>query len=270
MLITQITTVKGRSKELLSNLPKWVKSGVDEIIIVDYACPDASAKKLINSKVFKDKEIKVKILCVPEKVTGPFYSHEHARNLGAKAATGELFFFVNADVTYSSDLVGIIRDIEDNDIHPAAYVREEAKSYLAHNHLKDELPKERHLDDNFIIRNAVFYGINGYSEDNPGWGSSTYDLLIRAVSMSPKIKFLDFGLRHKDHGNEERHRFLPFSLDVNGISLHDNIYKSSYKMAHIHRQKSFRAQPGRAFAAVGEDQPLLLINSTKEYSYITY
>lgn len=268
MKISQITTVKDRSKDLLENLPKWTRTDIDELIIVDYSCPDSAAKKVIKSKSFSNK--KVKVLCVPEKITGPFYNHGHARNIGAKAAQGDLFLFVNVDTFYSNELIENIREIEDNDVHPSVYLREEAKPYTSHSELKNKVPEERYLDDNFVIRNAVFYDVNGYSEDNPGWGAVSYDLIIRAMNVSPKVKFIDFSLRHKEHSDEIRDKYLPFSLSVNGLSLKDNIYDSSYRMMQIHRQKSSRAQPGRAFAKLVEDESLLLVNSPTDYNYIQY
>jgi glycosyltransferase involved in cell wall biosynthesis len=83
-----ITTCKGRLEHLKASLPKMLAQGANEVIVVDYSCPDGAASYVAEN--FPS----VRLVTVPGR---RHFSNWRARNAGAAAASSDLLLFVDAD-----------------------------------------------------------------------------------------------------------------------------------------------------------------------------
>jgi glycosyltransferase involved in cell wall biosynthesis len=92
MFISLITTCKGRLGHLKQSLPAFVQSGAEQIIVVDYSCPDNTQDWV------RENFPKVTIVAVTDR---PYFNPSDARNSGAKFARGDYLLFVDADVLIS-------------------------------------------------------------------------------------------------------------------------------------------------------------------------
>src|SRR3954465_14003560 len=84
-MITAVTTCMGRLEHLEITLPMMLAE-FDEVIVVDWSCPDWSgdwAAKEGAKVVYKKGQ--------------EFFNASRARNLGARAATGRSVCFIDAD-----------------------------------------------------------------------------------------------------------------------------------------------------------------------------
>lgn len=90
-----ITACKDRLHHLKETLPQNARLENTEVIVVDYDCPQKT-REYVRSE-FPD----VKVVEVDDR---PSFNASIARNLGAKAASGSNFIFVDADIALSSDL----------------------------------------------------------------------------------------------------------------------------------------------------------------------
>jgi GT2 family glycosyltransferase len=91
-----ITTCKGRLHHLVRSLPSFLKQPDCEVLVVDYSCPDGTAK-------YVEKNYPTaRVVTVPG-MAG--FSTTHARNIGARQARGSVLAFIDADVIIADDFV---------------------------------------------------------------------------------------------------------------------------------------------------------------------
>ena len=83
-----ITTCKGRLEHLKKSLPTMVAQSANEVIVVDYSCPQGTGKFV--SATFPS----VRLVSVPGQ---EHFSNWKARNAGAAVATSNVLIFVDAD-----------------------------------------------------------------------------------------------------------------------------------------------------------------------------
>lgn len=76
-----ITSCKSRLGHLKQTLPHFVTQADTEVIVVDYSCPEQTAAWV------KQNYPKVILVEVPGQ---PYFCVNHARNLGAEVASGEI------------------------------------------------------------------------------------------------------------------------------------------------------------------------------------
>lgn len=97
-----ITTCKGRLDHLKISLPRMVTQSCDEVIVVDYSCPQGTSDYVSNN--FPS----VRLVTVKGQ---KHFSNWRARNAGAAAATSDVLVFVDADTLLAD---GAIEWIEAN------------------------------------------------------------------------------------------------------------------------------------------------------------
>jgi hypothetical protein len=83
-----ITTCKGRLEHLKASLPAMLVQGADEVIVVDYSCPEGTGEFVASN--FPSARV--------VSVAGEeHFSNWKARNAGAALATSDVLVFVDAD-----------------------------------------------------------------------------------------------------------------------------------------------------------------------------
>lgn len=246
MQISQITASKGRYIDVAKNLPHWLNSGVKQLIVVDYFCPDHTGKKLLDSKFGSDPRLIV--IIVGPSTAGPFYNHSKARNIGVNAAQNEIFSFIDADVKtteyYNKQLLTAFKSGAD-------VVCGVPKTFSEHNeNFSNNIPDTYRLDRQFAVLNAVFYDLNGFDESS-GWYVETYDFLLRCrLREKTKIKWIEQTpwISHNPvHSSDNADSLLSIKLDNPR-----NVYVDSWKRAAYNRKLTLRAQPGQLFGLDGK------------------
>jgi hypothetical protein len=255
VFISQITPVKDRPVSLFKNIKNWLKAGIDQLVLIDYACPQDTYKLLLKSKYANDPRIV--IVRVDAFKAGPFYSHAHARNIGAQVAKGEIFLFVDVDIRVASVYIKNLRKLfEQYDKESETYLVDmvcnlpmntiEKGEWTANPYFK-ELPKNLSIDRQIAIRSAKFYDLNGFDEDCFGWGGETYDILYRANMVDSSISYVDPHpwVVHRQHSDSLRSKYVPTSIQSDSDKL--TAFTTSMQILQKHRGACFRAHPGRRF-----------------------
>jgi glycosyltransferase involved in cell wall biosynthesis len=107
--IAFVLTCKGRLHHLKETLPLIVRQEPDEIIVVDYGCPDGTAAWVaVNFP-------RVKIV----QFDSQSFNISHARNLGAKAVQSVWLCFIDADIKIASGWLEWLR----HNMRPKAFYR---------------------------------------------------------------------------------------------------------------------------------------------------
>ncbi|MFH1154077.1 MAG: glycosyltransferase family 2 protein [Pseudomonadota bacterium] len=130
---------------------------------------------------------------VLERSTGP----ANARNQGAQTATGEILFFIDADVTVKPDVISVVRNVFET--HPG--VSAAIGSY-------DDAP----LETNFLsqFKNLIHHYVHQHSRTQAStfWGAcgAILSQVFRAVNgfdaryRNPSIEDIELGCRLVDRG----------------------------------------------------------------------
>lgn len=245
--VSQVTTVKDRSADVLRNLPRWVASGVDEIILVDWDDPDHIGLKLVQDCGKQYPQLNV--LKLSPEITGPYFHLTRARNLGARATRHEIIFFCDADAYATARGIDNAREAfeaGDTDL----MVGGEEHAYLEQ--LMDVppyiLPGTFDLDGQCFCRNSLFYAINGYNEDLVNWGAESYDFYLRARQYQARPLTVERGdVKIDTHKDEVRDRHL--KIKFNEQNTRQSLYAENYAKARKGR-RHFRATPGRPNSSV--------------------
>jgi glycosyltransferase involved in cell wall biosynthesis len=172
--ISIITTCKGRLHHLTQSALRMAAEKPDELIIVDYDCPDRvgdwAQANLPQAKVVRAGQ-----------ADGRF-NVARARNLGAAAATGEWLYFVDADVLLKPGVMKAVRTT----IAPGHFYQPKP----------DGGPIGIQVYGTFLCRRADFAAIGGYDEVIEGWGREDKDLYLRLQFRGVRetfypVEFLD-------------------------------------------------------------------------------
>ena len=264
--VSQITPVKGRYEDVLKNIKHWFDSGVGEVIIVDYDCPDTTAEKLMKSKYAKNPRLK--IVAVSPEMAGPFYNHSRARNIGAQAARFEYMLFLNADSYVSPEFISRISYTDDDTDETNGQedtVKPDVYGFVSPKGLKKvvsefTLPDSYSTDSQLAIRNAAFHKVNGFAEENPGWAAETYDIIYRIIKSGGKYKYLggtNLAIKCRPHNDQVRYRYLP-------IKPRDKIilFSESAMALYSRSIKCLRAQPCRPLGIAKPTNDVKLIRDS--------
>jgi len=98
--IAFVTTSKGRLHHIQQTLPRIVRENPDQIIVVDYACPQGTGDWVANDYP------QVQVV----RVNGdPGFCLPLARNLGSQTVRADWIFFIDADILVQPGLVNWLR-----------------------------------------------------------------------------------------------------------------------------------------------------------------
>jgi glycosyltransferase involved in cell wall biosynthesis len=153
--VTIITTCKGRLHHLKRTLPTMAAEKPDELIVVDYSCPQ-QAGDWVRAHVPEARVVRN---------PGAFgFNIGRARNLGAAEASSAWMLFVDADVALKPGLVQALRSGVQQGLF---YTPQPATG------------ADRQLYGSFCCRTRDFASVGGYDEIIEGWGFEDHDLRDR-------------------------------------------------------------------------------------------
>ena len=155
--IAFITTCKSRLAHVQRTLPLLVGEAPDEVIFVDYGCPQGSGDWV--QAHFPG----VKVVRLDD---DPGFNISRARNAGAAASTSDWFCFIDADVLVKPGWVAWLR----KHLRPDAHWR------------ASRLPSNRRDPETwgtFLCHRVVFERSGGYDDVFCGWGGEDADLYLR-------------------------------------------------------------------------------------------
>lgn len=256
MAVTQITPVKGRFEAVKSNLRRWLKTPIDQLVLVDYACPDALHHNLWSLPEASDPRIQV--VRVNSAAAGPFYNHSRARNIGAQASKFDCLLFVDADSFVLPNFVEFANQrIEKGLCDVITTFRSEDIA----RHVFKHLPLTWTTDGQIVVRNSLFFELNGFNEEVSTWGGETYDFLIRAAQSgyeATQVETMPW-LQHAAHTDALRDRFMPTCFHDTFLGK-DRMFIRSMRGYAARRKVSLRGQPGRKLGLQVPTRDVLLIN----------
>lgn len=154
-------------------LPLMAADAPDEIIFVDYGCPQRSGH-WVEANVPQAKVVRVD--------DDPGFCVSRARNMGAARSTGEWLCFIDADVLVKPGFVAWLRE----HLKPDAYWRASRPAIGA--------KRDAETWGTFLCPREAFEKVGGYDEVIRGWGGEDADLYLRlgAIGMPEKSYPLEF------------------------------------------------------------------------------
>jgi glycosyltransferase involved in cell wall biosynthesis len=203
----------GRLDHLKESLPAMLGQPNAEVIVVDYSCPQNTAKYV--AKHFPS----AKVVKVEGKTT---FSNWAARNLGAAEATGDLLIFCDADTILKPDALAWI----DEHMGPRTYGHFDRMGTTRFNRARLRLGFNQ-LRGFHAIEHDAFRRFDGYDDILEGYaaGADT-DLEVRLSQQGYKALILDPEIVENviEHDNDDRFR------------NHDVKIKTSYAAGYLYRK----------------------------------
>ena len=183
MKISLVTTCKNRLADLEQTLPRIAASGFEEVILVDYGCPQNAGEWVARTYPA------VKVVRYND---DSGFNASRARNLGAQVATGDWFFFIDCDVLIEPGFASYLR----NQLSKCHYYR-----------AKEERPRKRVAYGSFVVHRDDFMRVRGFDEVYNGWGCEDDDIFFRLDTNGTRLsefpsEFL-FEIETPDHKRTE-------------------------------------------------------------------
>jgi glycosyltransferase involved in cell wall biosynthesis len=180
--IAFVTTCKGRLHHLKETLPLMAAQNPDELIVVDYSCPQGTGA-WVEANFPQAKVVRVE--------GQDDFNPSRARNAGAAVATSEWLFFVDADIRVGPALVQTLRD----NITPGNYYR-------------PTYPVNRHAGQaygSFCVLADDFAAVEGFDEVMEGWGYEDEDIYERLLYRVGRGRYSFDMIEVIAHDDSERH-----------------------------------------------------------------
>jgi glycosyltransferase involved in cell wall biosynthesis len=190
-------------------LPTWLKIPCDEIVIFDFNSGKESAKEIIDLN--PDPRIK---LYVP--VQHLQYNQSIGRNIAINATTGDLIFYLDADVK-------IMKSINFSNFDKTTFIQgcksdgqrhilEDDTLYGLYSPVYEYILKDisyglyaTSLTGTSIFWKEQYLKVNGFDERMYGWGIFDHDFYSRLLTAGYTRKDFDKDtLQHIDHNNATR------------------------------------------------------------------
>ena len=180
-----ITTCKGRLHHLKQTLPLMVAQHPDELVVVDYNCPDGTGDWVAAR--YPD----VTVVRVPD---GLEFSASHARNVGVAQTNSQWLAFVDADIRIDARWSGWMRE----NLVPGKYCRP-----VEHGGGRD-----LETFGTSICARSDFDAVGGFDEALKGWSGENFDFFSRLADRGLTLKgFPSEFIDPIRHGDEERASF---------------------------------------------------------------
>lgn len=186
MRISFYTTCMGRLHHLRQTLPlNLLRNPKSEFVVLNYNSPDGLDEWMRSNPSPR--------VCYVRDGDANFYHSSHAKNLAAKAASGDILVNLDADTLAGPGLEDRLVELFSEDAKRLVHVGFTGTIAL----LRDD-----------------FFHLRGYDEALRGWGYDDVDLIARAGHFG----LSRYRLRQRrlisriDHSDEERERLMGISL----------------------------------------------------------
>jgi glycosyltransferase involved in cell wall biosynthesis len=180
--ICLVTTSKGRLHHIEQTLPLMLALGADEVIVVDYGCPDGT------SEWVEANHPEARVLRITDDSS---FNASRARNLGAATSHCDWLVFIDADVKAAPGWVAWMR-----------------KNLQAGNFYRATRIGDARVPETFgtwICARSDFERIGGYDEVFRGWGGEDHDCYRRLDAIGVvENDYPGWMVTAIPHGDEER------------------------------------------------------------------
>jgi hypothetical protein len=186
--IAFITTSKGRLHHIRQTLPLMMAQDADEVIVVDYGCPDGTGDWV------RENHPAARVVRVTD---DPGFSLARARNLGVEAADADWLIFIDSDVKAHAGWAGWMRD----NLRPGHFYRAGATRRVG----EAQVRTEREIFGTFVCARRDFERIGGFDEVFRAWGGEDLDLFRRLAGIGVAAReYPSEFVSAIRHGDEER------------------------------------------------------------------
>ncbi len=183
--ISFVTTCKGRLHHIKQTLPKLLAESPDEIVVVDYGCPQNVGDWI------EENHKSVKVVRVTD---DPGFCVARARNIGALNCSSPWICFVDADILVEEGFV--------------AWTRQNVRPNYYYRHAKLGEIQDKETYGTVICSRKSFETVNGYDELFRSWGGEDDDLYYRfGISGYSESYFPFHFVSAISHGDSERFAF---------------------------------------------------------------
>lgn len=180
-----VTTCKGRLHHLQQTLPLIVADAPDEVVVVDYGCPQRSGDWV---------EANFPQVTVVRVTDDPGFHLARARNAGAAACTASWICFIDADVRIRPGFV--------------AWMRGNARERRFYRQAPVDGKRDPEAHGTAVCPHRAFKAIEGYDELFTGWGGEDDDLYDRLLSAGLSMHHYPAAMVDPiSHGDTERLAF---------------------------------------------------------------
>ena len=168
-----IITCKGRLEHLKESLPKVCAAGFDEVIVVDFDCPQSTAD-WCRANYPKAKAIKVS--------NQPEFNLAKARNIGARNALSNWLCFLDADVLIKNHFTSSFRNkIRNGNFYPLShFLRHDSKNFFG-------------LAGTVVCEYSAFSSVGGYDEVMTDYSWEDTDFYQRLVRSGHRARLAPAG-----------------------------------------------------------------------------
>lgn len=282
--ISVIMTCKGRWDVLKRTLPIWFKQSPDQIVVVDYNCPERTSARLEAAVLGKNPDIdlsdyrdRLDVLRLSDNDVGQYFNLSKARNAGAMLSRHPYLLFVDADVTPTSGAISQIRrQLSQPGRRIDLIVSDPRTCDIS---FMDKPPRKLFTCDFWrhrqcLMTHALFREVGGYQARHDGYGGESYDIYIRVAEHAKPDSagrarcsdgarrcgyqidvFEPTPFRHAAHSNESRSRFLTQPLGDSPDERIDATIRSIKSLTVIRNRNGTRADPGNRFSESRLEQP---------------
>ncbi|MCG6659878.1 glycosyltransferase [Halomonas campisalis] len=223
--VSFITTCKHRLHHLQQTLPLLIEAGADEIIVVDYGCPQQTRAWVAEHYP------QVKVVHVDD---DPGFNLARARNLGAAQATGDWLVMIDADICIQPGWL--------------AWQREHLTPHCFYRAAPVAGKRDKETWGTCICPRRWFERLGGYDEAFQGWGGEDDDLYRRLVSAGlSEASYPSTFVSPIRHGDDERVRYSDIkALEANHVINHLYIAAKQQAMQVMAPGRRSLRQPGLA------------------------
>jgi len=158
-----ITTCKGRLHHLKQSIPTFLDSSADEIVVVDYGCPEDSGRWC---KSLGDSRITV----VPVLRDTARFNHPRAMNIGAAHTKAKLLAFFDCDILLDGKFLDDAKEL----------IKERTARFVVPTW---PLHGEQLVCGQVVMPTLAFYHVRGYDEQLVDYGMNDVDIYGRLQLM---------------------------------------------------------------------------------------
>ena len=151
-----VTTCKGRLHHLKQTLPRIVADQPDEIVVVDYECPQGAGAWV------ESNHPSVKVIYTGD---GSPFNLSRARNAGIRGSRADVLCLIDADVLIESGFV--------------TWIRQRARQRVIFRHAVNNGHRDRETWGTFVCPRKLLFEVGLYDEVFDGWGGEDTDIFYR-------------------------------------------------------------------------------------------